>query len=414
MTSKLLKKLKRILSGFGQVHAAASENCLIAERSAMDPNCEWIALKEMPLSKEGHKMSFPFSMLNMFVVLSALTIITSGCQKLRNEFFDQLPPSVVKPAKYLQTNLVSDTVSNNASRLDSTLVNAWGIAINPNGIIWVNSNGPGVSELYDMNGVPKRAPIKVPTPSGIVFNSTTDFIIPATSEISKFIFSSEDGKIYAWASGDSARTVVDRSAENSVYKGLELANDGTGNFLFATDFHNGKIDVFDQSFNLVGTKPFTDPAIPAGFAPFNVRLIDSVLYVTYAKQLAPDNHDDEKGPGNGYVNIFSTDGSLLRRFVSRGKLNSPWGIEKAPEGFGQGKNVILIGNFGDGRINVFEEGEGEYLRHLESHGMPVTIDGLWGITFPDNRIPGDDPNKLYFTAGPNDESHGLFGYLTKQ
>jgi uncharacterized protein (TIGR03118 family) len=157
-----------------------------------------------------------------------------------------------------------------------------------------------------------------------------------------------------------------------------------------------------------------DPMIPAGFAPFNIRLIDSVLYVTYAKQLGPENKDDEKGAGNGYVNIFNTSGSLVKRFASQGKLNSPWGIEKAPEGFGQGKRVILIGNFGDGHINVYEEGEGEFLRPLTNYGKPVWIDGLWAITFPDNNVPGDDPNKLYFTAGPNDEGHGLFGYLTKQ
>jgi uncharacterized protein (TIGR03118 family) len=313
----------------------------------------------------------------------------------------------------MQTNLVSDTAVFNAARLDSTLSNAWGIAINPNGILWINANGTDFSEVYDKNGIPKRLPVSVPTPSGIVFNSTSDFIIPATGQVSKFIFGSENGKIYAWSSGDSARTVVDRSAMNAVYKGIELANDGSANFLFATDFHNGKIDVFDMSFNLIATKPFTDPMIPAGFAPFNIRLIDGDLYVTYAKQLAPDNHDDQKGPGNGYVNIFKTDGSLLKRFASEGTLNSPWGIEKAPQGFGQGKNVILIGNFGDGRINVYDAEEGEYLRQLQKSGMPVTIQGLWAITFPDNNIPGDNPNKLYFTAGPYDEAHGLFGYLTK-
>jgi uncharacterized protein (TIGR03118 family) len=184
--------------------------------------------------------------------------------------------------------------------------------------------------------------------------------------------------------------------------------------LFATDFHNGKIDVFDKGFNLVTSKPFMDSSIPSGFAPFNIRLLDGVLYVTYAKQLAPDNHDDQKGPGNGYVDIFKTDGSLLKRFVSRGKLNSPWGIEKATIGFGQGKDAILIANFGDGHINVFVKEDGEFVRPLESKGKPLAIDGLWAITFPDNRVPGDNPDKLYFTAGPNEESHGLFGYLLKK
>ena len=157
-----------------------------------------------------------------------------------------------------------------------------------------------------------------------------------------------------------------------------------------------------------------DPKIPMGYAPFNIRLIDSVLFVTYAKQEMPEKKDDQKGIGNGYVNVFKTNGWLIRRFASKGKLNSPWGIEKAPETFGQGKNIILVANFGDGHINVYDKFEGEFLRTLKYNGMPVWIDGLWAITFPDGNIPGDDPNKLYFTAGPVDESHGLFGYLMKQ
>lgn len=358
-------------------------------------------------------------LLHTFTVLMVLAAIGTSCDQL----FDELntPPHVAS-ASYKQTVLVSDTAGFNAMRIDPTLVNAWGIAINPSGIPWISANGKGLSEVYDKNGMPKRAPVNIPsqgmlnggTPSGVVFNKTSDFVIPATAQVSKFIFAGEDGKIYAWSSGDSTRTVVDRSAWGSVYKGIEIAQDGNANFLYATDFHNAKVDVFDKNFMLVTTKPFMDMKIPMGFAPFNIRLIDDFLYVTYAKQQAPDNHDDEKGPGNGYINIFKTNGWLIKRFVSKGKLNSPWGIEKAPEGFGQGKNVILVGNFGDGRINVYENVEGEFLRTLKYNGMPVWIDGLWAITFPDNNIPGDNPNKLYFTAGPDDESHGLFGYLLKQ
>lgn len=414
MTANLLRNLTRNLSEARQVHDVACENQSTAERSEINATRYGIIPNYLTRPIKGVRNSFSISMQNMIVVLSVLAMISSSCNKLQNELQNEFPGKIVKPANYVQTNLVSDTVSNNAARLDSTLANAWGIAINPAGIFWINVNGTNGSEVFDKNGVPKRIPVKVPTPSGIVFNPTTDFMITATSQVPKFIFASENGKIYAWASGDSARTVVDRSAGGSVYKGLELANDGTGNFLFATDFHNGKIDVFDKSYALVASKPFMDPAIPVGFAPFNIRLIDSVLYVTYAKQLAPDNHDDEKGAGNGYVNIFNTGGSLVKRFASQGKLNSPWGIEKAPEGFGQGTRVILVGNFGDGHINVYEEFEGEFLRQLKNYGSPVWIDGLWALTFPDNNVPGDDPNKLYFTAGPNDESHGLFGYLTKQ
>ena len=358
-----------------------------------------------------------------FVVLLIAAIMSSGCSKQPNDLLNNAPDGSPNDrsnleakvtGNYVQNNLVSDVAGFNAARIDPTLVNAWGIAINPTGIFWINSNGGNNSEVFNMDGTPRRAPVSVPSPSGIVFNSTTDFIITATHQVSRFIFASEDGKIYAWASGNSAIPVVDRSSFNAVYKGIELANDGSANYLFATDFHNGKIDVFDKNFNLVNTKPFIDPNIPSGFAPFNIRLIDNALYVTYAKQLAPDNHDDQKGPGNGFVNIFGTDGSLLKRFVSQGVLNSPWGIEKAPGGFGQGDDIILVGNFGDGHINVFKEDGGKFLRPLKSKGMPIMIDGLWAITFPDNRVPGDNPNKLYFTAGPNDEGDGLFGYLIQQ
>ena len=361
---------------------------------------------------------FPY----VLAVLLIIGMMGSGCSKQpepAGSMPDQSHRDLMSPAgmitgNYIQNNLVSDITDFNAIRIDATLKNAWGIAINPNGIFWINANGTDNSEVYDMNGVPRRPPVSVPSPSGIVFNSTTDFIIPGTNTVSRFIFASEDGKIYAWASGNTALTVADRSSFNAVYKGIELANDGSANYLFATDFHNSKIDVFDKNFNLVTTKPFIDPNIPAGFAPFNIRLIDDELYVTYAKQLAPENLDDEKGPGNGFVNIFGTDGSLLKRFASQGWLNSPWGIEKAPGGFGQGDDAILIGNFGDGHINLYKEQDGEFLRQLKSHGMPITIDGLWAITFPDNKVPGDNPNKLYFTAGPNDEDNGLFGYLIQQ
>ncbi|HEY3372645.1 MAG TPA: TIGR03118 family protein [Prolixibacteraceae bacterium] len=349
--------------------------------------------------------------LFLFAAIALLMTLPSGCDK----FFDEFPTTGGGPAvkNYSQINLVSDTDAYHAARIDPTLSNAWGIAINPTGIFWINANGTDNSEVYDMNGIAKRSPVSVPSPSGIVFNNTTDFIISATGQVSKFIFASENGKLYAWSSGDSARTVANRSASNAVYKGIELGKDGNDNFLYATDFHNGKIDVFDKSFNLVATKPFNDATIPSGFAPFNIRLIDNELFVTYAKQLAPEKKDDEKGPGNGYINIFKTDGSFVKRFASTGELNSPWGIEKAPGSFGQGMNVILVGNFGDGRINVYEALTGEFLRSLKSKGMPITIEGLWAITFPDNNVPGDNPNKLYFTAGPDDESHGIFGYLKK-
>lgn len=422
MTKNSRRDPARVQRGSSLVQQSAAAKVSNTEGFDSKSVRDGIFFNEMSVSEKTFKSSLNSVVTGILSIILIAGMVNSGCSKKSDEwsknsenergkvrtFSDDTLPA------YAQTNLVSDTAGFNAARIDPTLVNGWGIAINPSGIFWINANGTDNSEVFDRNGVPRRPPVSVPTPSGIVFNTTTDFIIPATNTLSRFIFASEDGKIYAWSSGNSALTVVDRSSFNAVYKGLELANDGSGNFLFATDFHNGKIDVFDKSFNLVSAKPFMDTRIPSGFAPFNIRLIDSVLYVTYAKQLAPDNHDDQKGPGNGYVDIYKKDGSLLKRFASRGKLNSPWGIEKATLGFGQGKEAILIGNFGDGRINVFDQEEGEFERPLFSNGKPLVIDGLWAITFPDGRVPGDNPDKLYFSAGPFDESHGLFGYLLKK
>ena len=203
-----------------------------------------------------------------------------------------------------------------------------------------------------------------------------------------------------WGSG-SALKVADQSASHAVYKGLAMGSVGADTFLYATNFHVGKIDVFDKNFNLVTDKPFWDPTIPAGYAPFNIRNIGGWLYVTYAKQKAPDNMDDEKGPGNGYINIFNTKGEWIKRFASRGALNSPWGIVKSAPGFGLG-NSILVGNFGDGRIHAYEP-DGELIGALrKENGNPIEIDGLWAL---ENNIPGTDPKQLYFTAGPAEEEH---------
>jgi uncharacterized protein (TIGR03118 family) len=371
---------------------------------------------------EGDFYRIPCSGFNsVCALLFVFLFILSGCNRFRDDFFPNGNESHQVKIKYTATNLVSDTAAFTGARIDPNLTNAWGIAINPTGILWISANGKGLTVVYDKAGAQVRPPVNMNvggpnggTPSGVVFNSTTDFIIKATGEVSRFIFAAEDGRLYAWRSGDSTRIVADRSATGAVYKGLELATNGGSNFLYATNFHAGTIDVFDKDFNYVNMS-FKDSHIQMGFAPFNIRLIDGLLFVTYAKQLAPDNHDDQKGPGNGYVDIFKTDGTFLDRLVTRGVLNSPWGIEKAPEGFGQGNNSILIGNFGDGKINVFGELNGDFRGNLKAMNTnkPLSIDGLWAITFPDGNIPGEDPNKLYFTAGPFSEAHGLFGFILK-
>lgn len=348
----------------------------------------------------------PVKVLIVLFVISAIWM-SAGCKK------DNEPvPS------YVQTNLVSDTSAIAANRVDPNLGNPWGIAIGPTGAFWISANATGKSVIYDASGNQLLASVSMPlngsvaAPTGDVFNNTPDFIIPANGQPAKFIFVTEDGVVTAWNGGDTTIVVVDRSAANAVYKGVAICKDGNANFLYAADFRNGKIDVFDGSFNLVN-KVFSDPNIPAGFAPFNVVNVNDQLYVTYAKQQAPDNVDDEKGPGNGFVDIFKPNGTLVKRFAAQGTLNSPWGVAVAPAGFYQSGVAILIGNFGDGRINVYDV-YGNFKGQMLSNGAPIVIDGLWAIVFAGTNPNGIDPNKLYFTAGPADESEGIFGYLKKR
>jgi uncharacterized protein (TIGR03118 family) len=340
-------------------------------------------------------------------------LIINGCRK--NELHNTLNG-------YQQVNLVSDTMGFGALIIDPNLVNAWGIAEAPSGPIWISSNGPGLSTIYDDNGVTLRPPVSIPspdstgggTPSGVIFNGTTDFaVMTGESSVvaSKFIFATEDGIIAAWGAGNNAVKKVDNSASNAVYKGLAIANDGTGNFLYAANFKQSRIDVFDASFNPVMGKAFHDPGIPSDYGPFNIRNIDGWLYVTYAKHAPPDNHDDQAGPGNGFVDVYKPDGSWVKRFATHGTLNSPWGIVKTSGGFNNVPfQTILIGNFGDGRINVYDK-NGGFLGQLEDQGHPISIDGLWGI---DSHLPNVDSTLIYFTAGPEKESHSLFGYLQKR
>jgi uncharacterized protein (TIGR03118 family) len=327
---------------------------------------------------------------------------------------DEVPNTVVG---YTQVNLVADTAGFGAAKVDPNFTNAWGIAFGPTGIFWIASAEDGVTNIYDREGNMKAPAVAVPgqgsrfggAPTGQIFNSTADFIL--NGQPAKFILAGEHGTIEAWNAGDSTLTVADRSSTDAVYKGLAIANDGGTNFLYVANFKGQKVDVFDKNFNYVTTKPFSDPAIPPGFGPFNIQNINGNLYVSYAKLLAPDNEDDEKGAGNGYVNVFNPNGTLIKRFATQGVLNSPWGITVAPSGFGKYKDAILIGNFGDGRISAFNT-TGTYLGQLEnSSNNPISIEGLWGLIVPQNNVPAGDPNQLFFTAGPQDEERGLYGYL---
>nr|WP_315201018.1 TIGR03118 family protein [uncultured Flavobacterium sp.] len=355
----------------------------------------------------------------------------SGCENYESNMDSEINTNGTEKkfktsTNYTQVNLVSDVEGYNAQMIDANLVNAWGIAFSTGGGVWISAAETGVSTIYDQNGNILRAPVTVPfgtglgNPTGQVFNSTTSFVIPSNGRVSRFIFVTENGTVAAWSNGNTAITVADRSAEGAVYKGVELVDNNGAWFLYATDFHNGKVDMFDQNFNFVGNNMFADATIPAGFAPFNIKKIGNKLFVTYAKQLAPDNEDDEAGAGNGYVNIFDTGGQLIHRFASEGTLNSPWGIElmKYTIGFEltpdspPSQETILIGNFGDGRINAYD-GKGKFIGQFQKNGSPLEIEGLWQISYPpqENTAYEASRNRLYFTAGPDDEEHGLFGYI---
>jgi uncharacterized protein (TIGR03118 family) len=349
---------------------------------------------------------------------------------------------------YVVSPLVSD-ITGAAAMHDPVLQNAWGVAFTPAGSpFWVADNATGCSTLYDGAGAkqtrqvsiplpgnvvpatdcqpvnPKSPPSPTPAaPTGIIWNPTTNpataFLVPGTQLPASFIFATEDGTISAWTGGltppNNAVLAVDNSktpspAAGAVYKSLAFGVNVNGAFLYAANFRAGTIDVFDHNYDAATTDGgFVDPNIPAGFAPFSITSIGGDLFVTYAKQNA-QKHDDVAGPGNGFVDVFDTDGHLLRRFASRGVLNSPWGLARASFDFGRFSGDILIGNFGDGRINVFDS-QGHFIDELEdARGKPLVIDGLWTLTLGGGAK--SSPDTLYFTAGPNGETDGLFGTIT--
>ncbi len=350
------------------------------------------------------KAKLHYDLLSSFVliVVSALGLV--GCKH------DHMPSLSTGGRDYVQVNLVADTAGFGAARTDTNLANPWGISMGRTGIFWIACNNTGKTVVYDEEGNEEFPAVAIPyngrrngsSPTGSIFNPTSGFVV--NGKAARFIYCTENGTIDAWVAGDSTITVADRSASGAIYKGLAMANDGTSDHIYAANFFSAKIDVFDQAFNYLAPRAFTDPDIPVGYAPFNIRTIDGKLYVAYAKQKA-HSRDDEKGPGNGYVSIFDPKGTLIKRFASQGALNSPWGIIQPPKVFGQDTNVILIANFGDGRINVYDT-SGMLRGPLGYEGIPITINGLWDIAFHPS-----SSERLYFTAGPGEERYGLFGYL---
>ncbi len=247
-------------------------------------------------------------------------------------------------------------------------------------------------------------------PTGQVFNLNN---ASGAFNSARFLFDSEDGVISGWNGGSAANVEVDNSASGAVYKGLAIQNgtkpDNSDSFLYATNFNSGEVEMYSSSFGLV--KSFTDTSLPDGYAPFNDKVIGGELYVTYALQDG-DRHDDVAGPGHGFVDVFSLDGTFDKRLISNGALDSPWGMEIAPSSFGQFADDLLVGNFGDGKINAYNATTGDFIGTLEgANGDALVIDGLWALTIG-NGGAGGSLNTLYFTAGLNGESDGLFGALT--
>jgi len=337
-----------------------------------------------------------------------------------------------------------------AKFVDTNLVNPWGVGESGGSPFWVSDNGAGVSTLYNTQGTPQSLVVSIPSPddplgtggapTGLVFNIASGqgaFMIKGVSSAgipnsapAIFLFAAEDGTILGWnpavnppkfdpaKAGRYAIIAVDNSPSGAIYKGLAIAIAGGSPRLYATNFHAGTVEVYDASFNPANGLPadaFVDPRLPRGYAPFNVVPITVMntteLFVTYAVQDA-DQHDDVAGQGHGIVDTYTLDGSMIARFAQHGQLDSPWGVALAPSTFGELAGQLLIGNFGNGHINAYSPTTGQFVAKVrDPHNQAIVIDGLWTIMFG-NGGNGGDKNKLYFTAGPNGESDGLFGSLS--
>jgi uncharacterized protein (TIGR03118 family) len=335
--------------------------------------------------------------------------------------------------EFRQTNLISDLGNQGAQVVDPNLKNPWGLAMGPATPLWVANNNSGTATIYTINpgGTMAQKLTNMvtlpggrastgdgPSPTGQVFNPTSGFVVTskAGSGPALFIFSAEAGQISAWSPAadpfmtGNATAQVEFSSQTAVYKGLAIARTEDHTFLYASNFHDGTVDVFNSRFHKVHLDGnFRDPAIPAGYAPFGIQELDGHLYVTYALQNAT-KHDDVSGPGHGFIDIFTNNGFLIKRLASRGALNSPWGLALAPDGFGPFGDKLIVGNFGDGLINAFGRFSGHFFGHLRSEqGQPIQIDDLWALRFGTQTTGGT--HTLLFSAGINDEQDGLVGSI---
>lgn len=366
---------------------------------------------------------------------------TRPSHAVRRALIEPLEVRSLLSAGFVETALVSD-IPGAAPHTDPALVNPWGFTETPGGQFLLSDNGTGTAALFAADGTPLGAPIVIPppagsppgatsTPNGQLTNATSDFVITegSRSAPAAVIFSTEDGTIAGFnpaVDPSNAIIAADQSASGAVYKLVAMGSAGGANYLYATNFHNGTVDVFDRNFapHTFMTGQFTDPNTPAGFAPFGVKNIDGTLFVSYAKQDAA-RHDDVAGAGNGFIDEFDTSGHFLMRFASGTAaggtltaLNSPIGMTIAPKGFGDFGGDLLVGNFGDSHVNAFDLKTGRFLGQLlDSTGNPLVLNGgvngpdtkgLWGIAFG-NGQGGAGQDTLFFAAGPNDEQDGVFG-----
>jgi len=332
--------------------------------------------------------------------------------------------------------------------VDPNLLNPWGVGESANSPFWVADNGAGVSTLYNTAGMPQARVVSIPAPddplgtggapTGLVFNIASGQNAFKVSGVSAagipnsapalFLFATEDGTILGWnpavnppgfdpAKAGNYAIIAVNNRNGAIYKGLAIAIDNGAPRLYATDFHAGTVEVYGADFKPAPGLPpdaFVDARLPRGYAPFNVVPITVInttqLFVTYAVQDA-DKEDDVAGQGHGIVNTFTLDGQMIARFAQHGQLDSPWGVALAPATFGELAGQLLIGNFGNGQINAYSPTTGQFINKVRNpHGQAIVIDGLWTIMFG-NGGSGGDKNLLYFTAGPNGESDGLFGSL---
>jgi uncharacterized protein (TIGR03118 family) len=346
--------------------------------------------------------------------------------------------TVTAPSGYTSTLLVTDTLGGGGLVVDASLVNPWGLAWGATSPAWVANNHAENSTLYDGNGKaqPTASPIvahfassaagRTFDPTGVVANTTTGFTVSngTVTAAARFIFSGEGGMIAGWAPSVSAANAVTvfTDLNGAVYKGLAIASNGTASFLYATDFHNGRVDVFDSSYvrqtPTVTSFAFSDPNLPAGYAPFGIQALPTgaagaaQIYVSYAQQAGPGNVDNVNGAGLGLIDVYDTNGVFVKRLVTTGdRLNAPWGLALAPANFGTLSGAVLVGNFGDGKINGFDVATGAYVGSvLNATGVPFAMPGLWGIGFGNNA--GNQPRTtLFFAAGTNNELNGAYGRI---